>query len=418
MPKRPDYLALDEARRMALNAQGLARPPARRGRPADPGPRDGVANSPSGARILGEVERLGALQIDSVNVLVRAHYLPLFSRLGPYRMETLDRLAYRRKALFEYWGHQASLLPTSMFPILRHRMEGYRDSSGDPTNRGAFARWAEANRVYIDGVRKDVLDRGPLGASELTAPGERRGPWWGWPKGKVALEWLFRIGEVAIADRRNWERLYDVVERVIPEPVLNARVPRNEADVGILMTAARALGVATADDLAYYFVQKAADTLRLAKSLAADGLLEEVRVEGWKKTAFLPRGTRVPTGASARALVSPFDSLVWDRRRTARVFEFDYRIEIYTPAPKRRFGYYVLPFLLGDRFVARVDLKADRKERVLLVPAVHLEQGVEATEVLGALAAELRLMAGWLGFESVGVGGRSSASRELRRVVA
>lgn len=363
-------------------------------------------------------DRLGAFQIDSVNVLVRAHFTPAFSRLGPYRLGHLDDLVYKRRDLFEYWGHQASLLPTSLYPLFRHSMDRRRNSAKDPTYRGRYARWAAANRSYVRSVRKQVTERGPLGASELIDPGERSGPWWGWPQGKAALEWLFYVGEVAVAKRRNWERLYDLSERVIPSKFFEARVTSDEAANEFVVGAARALGVATVEDIAYYSMQIGHAQVRpRAEALAAAGVLHEVRVEGWTKPAFVPAGLRVPNPTQARALVSPFDSLVWDRKRTSRLYGFDYKIEIYVPAPKRIYGYYVFPFLLGDTFVGRVDLKADRASRTLVVPAVHVEDSVPDGYALDALADELRLTAEWLGLDSIRVTGSRKPDKGLKKLL-
>lgn len=405
LPKaRPETLSADEARRIAIRAQGFE----------DKRPHGSVGPK----RLLSVAERLGALQIDSVNVLVRAHYMPAFSRLGPFRLGHLDDLAYKRRSLFEYWGHQASLLPTSLYPLFRHGMDRRRNSAKDPTYRGRYARWAAANRSYVRSVLKQVAERGPLGASELTDPGERSGPWWGWPRGKAALEWLFYIGNVTVAERRNWERLYDLSERVIPKKFFESRVSAEDAADQFLILAVGAMGVATADDLAWYFMQQGlAEARRRAEALAADGALQVVKIEGWAKPAFAPLDLRIPKGISVRGLVSPFDSLVWDRKRTSRLFGFDYRIEIYVPAPKRKYGYYVLPFLLGDRFVGRVDLKADRASRTLLIPAVHLEDSVREGDVLEALADELRLAAEWLGLDSIRPTGERKPDKSLKKLL-
>lgn len=402
-------LSGSEARRVALAAQGFASP-----RPTRPG-------LPHARRVLS---RLHAVQIDSVNVLARSHYLPLFSRLGPYPAGALDRLAYDRRELFEYWGHAASLLPVTLYPLLRWRMELYGEQNGS---------WRRDGRDtgYVDAVLDEVAERGPLAASELSDPGHRRGHWWGWADGKAALEWLYSTGRVAVAGRRRFERLYDLTERVIPPSVLEAPpVPADDAKRELLALAARALGVGTATDLADYFhvevswwrpkadgKRTPSQLTRLVEELVDAGRLVPARVEGWRQSAYLDPSAKAPTEVRARALVSPFDSLVWERSRTVRLFGFDYRMEIYTPAPKRRYGYYVLPFLLGDTLVARVDLKADRKGGALLVPGAFAEPGTDERVVASELAAELRAMASWLGLRRVEVGERGGLSRRLRRVL-
>lgn len=403
---RGETLTQSEARRIALHAQGFAGK-----RPGHLGPE----------RLLRLADRLGAFQIDSVNVLVRSHYLPAYSRLGPYPLGLLDRLAYKRRALFEYWGHQASLMPVSFFPLFRHSMQKWTrppDPNRDSRGVRLYKEWARDNRKSIVGVYREVDARGPLSAAELADPGERRGPWWGWSKGKVILEWLFRTGKVTVAARRNWERMYDLTERVLPPEVVGApAIKAEEARQRLVMIAARALGIATSDDIAFYFFFNKAEARKRVAQLVAEGLLKEVRVEGWRQAAYVPMGTRIPKPFLGQALVSPFDSLVWERGRTRRLFDFDYRIEIYTPAPKRRHGYYVLPFLYGERLVGRLDLKADRKSATLIVPSVHVEANSDPGGILQAMADELRLMAEWLGLGAVAVAGRSRASTNLRKLL-
>ncbi|MET0927779.1 MAG: crosslink repair DNA glycosylase YcaQ family protein [Solirubrobacterales bacterium] len=381
MPR--ERLSAPEARRLALASQGFAEP-----RP------DG---EPGGWDLRRVLKRVGLLQIDSVNVLERAHYLPAFSRLGPYSHEALDRLSQRApRRLFEYWGHEASLIPVEYQPLLRWRME-----------RAAHDAWGGMRKVaserpeLVAEVLAQVRDRGPVAASELTAERPRRsGPWWDWSDSKRALEWLFWSGRVTAARRRRFERLYDLPERVLPAKVLAAPTPApDEAQRELLRIAARSLGVAAERDLRDYFRLSAAEAKpRLAELLEA-GDLVEVEVEGWGRTrGYLWPGARIPRRVEATALLGPFDSLIWERNRVERIFGFAFRLEIYVPAPKRRHGYYVLPLLLGDRLVARVDLKADRTAGVLRLNALHLEPGAPA-ETTEALEAELRRLAGWLGHE-------------------
>jgi uncharacterized protein YcaQ len=387
MRARREKLSADAARRIALAASGFG------------GARPDAVNAGQMQRC---IERLGLLQIDSVNVLARAHYLPLFSRLGNYSQALLDRAAWGRRSqrrLFEFWAHEASLLPIDTHPLLRWRMQRAREHIGGKGKLFVFARKMEA---FIEEVRRQIRDRGAIAASELSNGGKRRGPWWGWNDGKLAIEWLFYVGEVTTATRRgNFERVYDLTERVLPADLLARPTPSaEEAQRELLRRSARALGVATEFDLRDYFRLDVADTkARLAELIEAGDLLP-VTVEGWNRLAFLDPDARMPRRVEARALLAPFDPLVWERDRTHRIFDFFYRIEIYTPLNKRNYGYYVLPFLLGDRLVGRVDLKADRAAGALLARA-HVEPGIDKRKVEGPLRDELRLMADWLGLERV-----------------
>jgi uncharacterized protein len=390
-------LSLSQARRLALAAQGFT----------DPAP-TGVPDRRLLRRVIG---RVGLLQIDSVNVLARAHYLPLFSRLGPYPMELLDRMAYDHTELFEYWGHEASFIPVGMQPLFRWRMA--RALRGEMW--GGLRRIAEERPDLLERVLAEVAARGPLKAGVFSEKGAQRGPWWGWDEGKRAFEWLFWTGQLAVARRVNFERLYDLPERVLPSEVLDAPTPTEaEAHRALLLMAARSHGVGTARDLADYFripILKARP--RLAE-LVEEGLLLPAAVEGWREPAYLDPAARVPRWVRARALLAPFDPVVWERARSERLFGFHYRIEIYTPVEKRRYGYYVLPFLLGDRLVARVDLKADRQAGLLRAHAAYAEEGVHPLEVAEPLAAELQRMAAWLGLGDVAVGDGGDLGPALR----
>ncbi|QCG92740.1 winged helix-turn-helix domain-containing protein [Azospirillum sp. TSA2s] len=385
---RPDSLSLREARRIAIAAQGFPNTPPE----ADP------VEARHARRLIG---RLGLVQIDSVNVLVRSHYLPLFSRLGPYEAALLDRLAYggKRRSLFEYWGHEASLIPVEQQPLFRWRMARAERGEGI---YGELARFAAERRPYIDSVLAEVAARGPLGASELSEAGRGAGGWWGWSDGKRAVEFLFWAGLVTTAGRRGFERLYDLPERVLPSAVLDTPTSEEaEAQRALLRIAARAHGVATERDLRDYHRLEVADArLRIAELVEAGDLLP-VTVEGWERTAYVTPDLRIPRKTPARALLSPFDSLIWERQRTERLFGARIRLEIYTPAHKREHGYYVLPFLMDERIAARVDLKSDRKASALLVQAAHTEPHASHGTVAPPLAAELRRLAGWLGLERV-----------------
>jgi uncharacterized protein len=382
MPAR-DSLSAAEARRLALAAQGFA---------------DGRGERPvDGWGLRRVIDRVGLVQIDSVNVLVRAHYLPLFSRLGPYDPELLDRAAHRApRRLFEYWGHEASLLPVALHPLLRWRMD-----------RAAHDAWGGMQRInrdrpeLVEQVLGVVRERGPIAASEVDERPRRAGPWWDWSDAKRALEFLFWSGRITSARRRGFERQYDLPERVLPRAVVEAPTPSIEdAQRELLRIAARSLGVAAERDLRDYFRLPAAEAKARVRELVEAGDLLPVTVEGWRGPAYLHPGAKIPRRVTARALVGPFDSLVWERARTERVFGFRYRIEIYVPKPKRVHGYYVLPFLLGDRLVARVDLKADRKEGALRVRAAHGEPDAPRG-VAEELRTELRTMAHWLGLDRV-----------------
>ena len=347
------------------------------------------------------IDRLSLHQIDSVNVFARAHYLPDFSRLGAYDRALLDRMAWdpkRRHSLFEYWAHEASLLPMRFHPLLRWRME--EAESGDVGWRHVRV-FARERRSEAQAVLKRIKDEGPLAASDLI-DGKGRGGWWEWGDGKSALEWLFWAGHVTTATRRgNFERVYDLTERVIPSQILSLPTPRpSDAQRELVEHSASALGIATAADLRDYFRLSPQAANRAISELTEEGTLIPATVEGWRSNAFLHRDASVPRRIRTQALLAPFDPLVWHRERTERLFGFRYRIEIYTPSHKRVHGYYVLPFLLDDRLVARVDLKADRQNARLLVRQVTWEPAapVDARE---RLHAELRLAADWLGLESV-----------------
>ncbi|PSJ63772.1 winged helix-turn-helix domain-containing protein [Pseudaminobacter soli (ex Li et al. 2025)] len=381
-----EKISLKQARRIALAAQGFGDP-----RPA----------GPVGWRQMNKMlSRIGLLQIDSVSVVVRAHYMPLFSRLGPYPRDLLDKAANSKKrSLFEYWAHEASLLPVETYPLMRWRME--RASRHEEMYTG-LAKWARKNTQLIDDIYSEVVARGPIAASDIDGA-KGSGGWWGWSDEKHAFEWLFWAGRITTASRRGFERLYDLPERVLPPAIYNAAVPQaTDAHRDLLRISARALGVATVGDLRDYFRLSPADVKGRVEELVESGELLPVRVEGWSQQAYLHTGARIPRKVEARALLAPFDPVVWERSRAERLFGFRYRIEIYTPAAKRQYGYYVLPFLLGDTIAARVDLKADRPAGVLRVQAAYAEPGAPA-HTAEALADELRLMAQWLELERIEV---------------
>jgi uncharacterized protein YcaQ len=392
-------MTIDQARRTAIAAQGLAAPP--------PARRADIRHL---RRVMRQV---GALQIDSVNVVARAHLLTLHARLGNVDPALLDAAAYRRRELFEYWAHEAAYVPVDLHPIFRLRMRRQAEE------RGQHARALEEREPgYLDAVLAEVAERGPLTPAELSDPGDRSGPWWGWSKGKFALERLFAIGELAIAERRGFTRVYDLTERVIPEEVLAAPTPDPaEGRRELLLRAAASCGVGTVTDLADHFRIKISRARPVVQDLARSGALVEVAVEGWDEPAYLHPAARVPRHVGGRALLCPFDPLVWCRPRAERLFGFRYRIEIYTPAAQRVHGYYVMPFLLGERLVGRVDLKADRTGGRLLVLGSFAEEHAAPDEVAGPLADALRDMAGWLGLGEVAVEEHGDLAPSLVRAV-
>ncbi len=396
-----ETLSLAAARRIALAAQGFA----------DPRP-SGVIDRRHLRRVL---DRTALLQIDSVNVLTRAHYLPVYSRLGAYPRSLLEDAAWgRRKTLFEYWAHEASLLPLEMQPLLRWRMA--LAERGEAT-WGRLKPFAGERSPEAEAVLARITTDGPLAASDLEGP-KGPGGWWGWSDAKSALEWLFWTGRITTATRRaSFERVYDLTERVLPRSILETPTPREpDAQRELLRIAARAHGVATAGDLRDYFRLSPEHARPRLAELVETGELIPVRVEGWTQQAYLDPTAKQPRRVRARALLAPFDPLIWERSRTERLFGVRYRLEIYTPAEGRLHGYYVLPFLLGERLVARADLKADRAARVLRVQASHGEPN-EPSDVAPQLAAELQVMAGWLGLEGVAVASSGDLAGALQQAV-
>jgi uncharacterized protein YcaQ len=328
----------------------------------------------------------------------------------------LDRAAYdpESRHLFEYWGHEASFLPLENFPLFGWRMERARRGEG---TWGRLKKFASEHRDAVAAVRAQIRDRGALGAGEIEGTKRGSGGWWGWSEGKEILEWLFWTGEVTTARRRNFERLYDFTERVLPAEILNRPVAKEDAQRELMAISARALGVATATDLRDYFRIPTADAAARVRELVEEGVLIPVSVEGWKPLAYRHRDAKCPRVANATALLSPFDSLIWERQRTERLFAFRYRIEIYTPAHKRQHGYYVLPFLCDGRLVGRVDLKSDRERGCLLVKGGSVEEGVREADVIEPLREELQSLASWLGLATVTIAGRrGSLMKSLRRV--
>ena len=397
-------LSIDEARRLALEAQGFGQP-----RPRKPGPR----------HLAAVIRQLGLLQLDFVNVLVPSHYLVPFSRLGPYDRAALDRVVYGGRAFTEQWAHEASIIPVETWPLLRHRRDTHI------ARPWGFDTIMARHHHYVDTAIGAIREKGPLGPADLPDPthtGRRLpGSWYG-SVPRAVLEACFGRGQLAVTARReNFSRVFDLAERVIPEEHYHRLLDRHESQRELLRIAARACGVGTAADLADYFRMKVGEARPRIDELAAAGDLRQVHVEGWREAAYVPRDgdTTAAAGRSidARALLSPFDPLIWFRPRTKRLFHFDYRFEIFVPAAKRKWGSYVLPFLMGERLTARVDLKSDRANSRLRVLGAYLEPWADADAVAPALAAELHTLAAWLRLDAVRVGRRGEFARPLSSAV-
>jgi uncharacterized protein YcaQ len=386
MAKRLDTLSIADARALALAAQGFDTP-----RPA---------SKATQRHVNSLISRLGVIQIDSVNVLVRSQELPLFSRLGNHDRNAIPKATESQK-IFEYWGHEAAHLPVEIHPLFRWKMEAARLGKARHWGLTSFY---DDNKAFVKRMLKHVETNGPTTARELSTRTEKRGAdkktWWDWDESKTALEYLFLTGQLMSRGRgTDFARIYDTPDRVLPKKVLDAPTPtEHDARKQLLVRSAIAQGVA---DLADYYRQKLASVKPLITELLEEGELREVAVDGWAEKAFVHRSAKLPKQLHATALLSPFDSLVWCRPRNERLFDFHYRIEIYTPKEKRKFGYYVLPFMMNGQMVGRVDLKSDRANSKLLVHSVHTEKGTKRTMINDALDNELRAMALWLGLDKV-----------------
>lgn len=395
----PESLSARQARRIALAAQGFA----------DRKPTAAITRR----HIRKVMARTSLLQIDSVNVLSRAHYLPVFSRLGAYDNRILDSMVHPHREHFEYWAHEASIVPVTLYPALHWRM--VRGLERFET-WGRIAQLAKEHPTFVADVLAEITDRGPLRVAELSMGTPGKGSWWGWSDAKLAVEWLFWTGQLTSHSRgAGFERTYDLLERVLPQSILD--LPKLSAADGqreLMRASARAHGVATERDLRDYFRLKPDDSRARIAELVECGELLPVTVKEWKAPAYLWHEAAIPRRAiDARALLVPFDPLIFERTRTERIFGMRYRIEIYTPEPKREYGYYVLPFLLGEDLVARVDLKADRKAKVLMVQSAHHDSALPAGEIADPLAKTLQEMAEWLGLSSVGVTGKGELGPAL-----
>lgn len=391
-----ESLSVAQARRIALAAQGFL---------------DKRHAVPTMRTFQRTLERTGVLQVDSVNVLQRAHYMPLYSRMGPYDVGMLRRAAEQKpRRIVEYWAHVQAFMPVELWPVMQHRMDDYR------AKRGKWG-FVQADDELEQRLLAELAERGASTARDLDdgLPRTKDNWGWNWSKTRRVLDYLYTSGQVAIAGRNSqFEIRYDLPERVIPPSVLALPVPtRADAARELVRRAARSHGVATVQDLRDYYRMEVADTATAVADLVDSGELLPVAVEGWKRPGYLHAEARLPRRVSARALLSPFDPVVWERARTESLFDFHYRIEIYVPAEKRVHGYYVLPFLLGDRVVGRVDLKAERKEGRLVVKGAYAEP-TAPPETAEELAAELRQLAGWLGLDAITVEPRGDLAPLLR----
>ena len=388
MAKRFDSLSIADARRIALAAQGFdtARP----------------KTKATQRHVDALISRLGVIQIDSVNVLVRSQELPLFARLGNHDRNAIPKATEAQK-LFEYWGHEAAHLPVDLHPLFRWKMDAAR--TGRVTHWGLTS-FYEENKAFVKRILKHVTTNGPTTSRELSTRTEKKGTWWDWDEAKVALEYLFLTGQLMSRGRgSDFARIYDTPERVLPQRIIDEATPsEHDARKQLLVRSAIAQGVATMSDLADYYRQKLATVKPLIAELVEEGELRTVAVDGWTEKAFVHRNAKLPKQLHATALLSPFDSLVWCRPRNERLFDFHYRIEIYTPKEKRKFGYYVLPFMMNGEMVGRVDLKADRANGALLAHSVHTEKGVKRSSINDALNDELHTMATWLQLDQVQIG--------------
>lgn len=396
-----ETLSSAQARRIALAAQGFSR-----ARPA----------SVSARHIHRVMDRLGVLQIDSVNVFARSHYMPLFSRLGAYDPALFDRVFHSRTTHYvEYMAHEATFIPIEDWPLWRFRMDHFR------ARWAAADSWMSLNTRTLRWVQDELRARGPLRPADLREDAPReRGTWWDWDDVKLALEHLWRTGDVAISGRKGFERSYALAEQVIPDAILSRHVPRDDAIRELTRRAARSSGVATQSDLAdYHRIRDRAAVSQSIADLVDTGELLPVSVRGWDRggrplPSWRHRDAVLPRRIDASALLTPFDPVVWFRDRALRAFELDYRIEIYVPADKRRYGYYSLPVLVDDALPGRIDLKSDRAAGVLRVQSAWAEEGADAGAMAERVAPALRAAAAWQGLGDVVVADRGDATAAVR----
>lgn len=414
-----ERLSISEARRLALAAQGFGRA---HPRASSAGAASGAASSTGAAStraLTAAVDRLQVLQLDSVNVFARSHYLPLFARLGSYDMAALDRQLFARRGRYlEYWAHEAAIIRRDDWPLWHWKREALREKYH------AREHWVRDNPQMMRWLLDELAANGPMTVSDVEHDAaERRGPWWGWSDVKLGLEYLFAFGDVVSGGRRGFSRVYALPEQVGLAELHGVAVPRAEAERELVRRSVEALGIGTVADIADYHRLKIAPTQAALRELADAGLVEQVTVEGWMRgsrpeTVYRSGGTRIPRRIETTALLSPFDPVVWFRPRTERLFDFHYRIEIYTPAPKRQYGYYSLPVLIDDHVVGRIDLKSDRQAGVLRVQSAWAEDGVNPGWMAERVAPVLAQAAEWQGLAGVVVAERGNAIEAIRASVA
>ncbi|HBV25847.1 MAG TPA: cytoplasmic protein [Acidimicrobiaceae bacterium] len=359
---------------------------------------------------------IGVLQIDAVSVVARSHLLVLRSRLGSSQerlLEVLNRSAYKRRDLTEYWCHEASYLPVQDWPLFKWRMQ---EAQSGKVWKGIWE-FVTNNRKFVEAVHKKIRDLGPSSAGQLGSQ-KKKGSWWSWSDTKIALEWLFWVGAVAVSHRENFTRFYDLSERVLPEEILGSALPANQAQRELILKASRHLGVATAEDLVDYHRLPKVEGKKRVGELAEDKLLREVVVEGWDRPGYLHPKTSFEKTTSRSVLLSPFDPLVWFRPRARRLFDFDYRLEIYIPAEKRIHGYYVLPFLDRNKLRARVDVKANSEKNILEVRGAYGEGRTVDQETAESLAHELQALATWRNLDGLKIGKRGNLANPLKRILS
>ena len=359
---------------------------------------------------------IGVLQIDAVSIVARSHLLVLRSRLGSSQerlLEVLNRSAYKRRDLTEYWCHEASYLPVQDWPLFKWRMQ---EAQSGKVWKGIWE-FVTNNRKFVEAVHKKIRDLGPSSAGQLGSQ-KKKGSWWSWSDTKIALEWLFWVGAVAVSHRENFTRFYDLSERVLPEQILGSALPANQAQRELILKASRHLGVATAEDLVDYHRLPKVEGKKRVGELAEDKLLREVVVEGWDRPGYLHPKTSFEKTTSRSVLLSPFDPLVWFRPRARRLFDFDYRLEIYIPAEKRIHGYYVLPFLDRNKLRARVDVKANSEKNILEVRGAYGEGRTVDQETAESLAHELQALATWRNLDGLKIGKRGNLANPLKRILS
>jgi len=388
-------ISLDAARRIALGAQGF---------------NDQKPTGRVDVRHFRKVmNTLGLVQLDSVNVCVRTHYMPFYARLGPYEQDGLDAWLNTSGENFEYWAHEAAVLPVDRFPLWRWKMQEMK-----PWRRASAL--LEAHPELLDDVLRQVQERGPITVTDLDAPAARTEAWWGYGPGKVALEVLFADGKITALRTGNFQRLYDLPDRAIPPNILDEpKIDRDDAYRQLIVAGTKHHGIGSLHDIADYFRLNIPTARPFFAQLATEGLIEEVEVAGWKGPVYVDPDAVRPRSISGTTLLSPFDPVVWYRERAERLFNFRYRIEIYVPEPKRVFGYYVLPLMVDGHLVGRVDLKADRKNAALLVRSAFREEGTDEGAVASALGAELERFAGWLGLTSIDLADKGNLMSALRK---